>query len=178
MHEPRELQVRELSYLWKSIPTYVFCLPCFLASWLITFLGGHTEWREKAAAEVEALLSANPMSTKSESPSLAAHLATISLETWESETPILDSIIRETLRVAQPHTAMRRNLGPEVYIDGKVVPTGAYVIYPFSDVHLDPNLYNNPWKFDPSREESKASFGYVGWGGGALPSEIHDPFPL
>lgn len=75
-------------------------------------------------------------------------------------------MIKETLRIAQPHTAMRRNLGPEMYIDGKVIPTGAYVIYPFSDVHLDPEIYPNPWKFDPTREDNKSQFGYVGWGGG------------
>lgn len=80
---------------------------------------------------------------------------------------MLDALIRETTRVAQPHTAMRRNLGPELYIDGKIIPTGAYVIYPFSDVHLDPELYPDPWKFDPGRKEAThVPFGYVGWGGG------------
>ncbi|KAJ8593679.1 cytochrome P450, partial [Rhizopogon salebrosus TDB-379] len=90
----------------------------------------------------------------------------IPLEAWESETPVLDSLIRETLRIAQPHTAMRRNLGPDVTIDGKTIPSMAYVVYPFSDVHLNPDLYPDPWRFDPSREESTAPFGYVGWGGG------------
>ena len=77
-------------------------------------------------------------------------------------------MIRETLRLAQSHAALRRNVGPEVHVNGKVVPTGAYVVYPFSDVHLDPDLYPDPWKFDPSRMEPKTSFGYVGWGGGAF----------
>ncbi|KAF8814788.1 cytochrome P450 [Phlegmacium glaucopus] len=146
------------------------------ASWLITYLGGHPEWRAKAAAEVESLLAYNPASPilgsgSSSSPvslsSLSARLSTIPLETWENETPILDSIIRETTRVAQPHTAMRRNLGPELYINNKLIPTGAYVIYPFSDVHLDPEVYPDPWKFDPSRKEpTHVPFSYVGWGGG------------
>ena len=62
---------------------------------------------------------------------------------------------------------MRRNLGPEIYIDNKIIPTDAYVIYPFSDVHLDPDLYPDPWQFDPDRKEvTHASFAYVGWGGG------------
>ena len=81
--------------------------------------------------------------------------------------PILDSIIRETTRVAQPHAAMRRNLGPELCINNKTIPTGAYVIYPFSDVHLNPEIYADPWKFDPSRKEpTHVPFSYVGWGGG------------
>ncbi|KAG5643635.1 hypothetical protein DXG03_000561 [Asterophora parasitica] len=135
------------------------------ASWLITFLGCHQEWRAKAVAEVESLLAIHASS--SDKDSLSARLSTIRLEVWESETPVLDAIIKETTRVAQPHTAMRRNLGPPVYIDGKIVPTGAYVVYPFSDVHMDARLYPDPWAFNPAREEVKHTpFAYVGWGGG------------
>ncbi|TFK26590.1 cytochrome P450 [Coprinopsis marcescibilis] len=136
------------------------------ASWMLTFLGGHPEWRSKAAAEVEGLLASMPSSSSSSQP-LSSRLATIPLDVWETETPVLDAIIKETLRVAQPHTAMRRNIGPDCYIDNKRIPTGAYVIYPFSDVHLDPELYPDPWKFDPARkEDSNVPFSYVGWGGG------------
>lgn len=133
---------------------------------MLTFLSGHPEWRNKAKAEVESLL-ASVEAGSPESPSLSSRLASVPLELWESETPVLDSIIKETLRVAQPHTAMRRNLGPEMHIDGKVIHTGDYVVYPFSDVHLDPELYPDPWKFDPGRlHDVKAPYGYVGWGGG------------
>lgn len=83
---------------------------------------------------------------------------------------MLDAIIRETTRMAQPHVAMRRNLGPELYINNKIIPTDAYVVYPFSDVHLDPEIYPDPWRFDPGRKEANnVSFGYVGWGGGKKP---------
>ena len=137
-----------------------------IASWLLTYLGGHPEWRNKAAVEVEKLLAA---SSSSPTQPLSARLATIPLEAWEAETPVLDAIIRETTRVAQPHTAMRRNLGPDLYIDSKLIPSGAYVIYPFSDVHLDPELYSDPWKFDPGRKEpDHVPFSYVGWGGGTF----------
>lgn len=139
------------------------------ASWLITFLGGYPDWRAKAKAEVEALLFAHlPLLQPGTSCSLSVSLAAVPLEAWEAQTPVLDSIIRETLRIAQPHSAMRRNVGPEVYINDKMIPTGAYVIYPFSDVHLNPQLYPDPWKFDPSRPDPKTAFGYVGWGGGAF----------
>ncbi|KAJ6473585.1 cytochrome P450 [Mycena vitilis] len=134
------------------------------ASWIITFLGGQADWRQKAKTEVESLLTAHSDPTAS---SLSSRLAEIPLEIWESETPVLDAIIRETLRVAQPHTAMRRNIGPEVYINDKLIPSGAYVVYPFSDVHLDPEIYPDPWRFDPSRKEvSDVDLPYVGWGVG------------
>lgn len=146
---------------------------------MLTFLGGDPIWRAKAAQEVEGLLrqydTPLPKSnldsdpSKTHTPSLSSRLARIPLEAWETQTPVLDAIIRETTRVAQPHTAMRRNLGPNLYIEDKIVPSGAYVIYPFSDVHLDESIYPDPWKFDPSRPEPDAGttpFGYVGWGGG------------
>ncbi|EDR08032.1 uncharacterized protein LACBIDRAFT_297641 [Laccaria bicolor S238N-H82] len=136
------------------------------ACWLITYLGGHPEWRAKAASEIEFLLASTPYSSDISQP-LSSRLSTIPLDAWESSTPVLDAIIRETTRIAQPHTAMRRNIGPEIYINNKIIPTGAYVIYPFSDVHLDPEIYPDPWKFDPGRRApEKTPFSYVGWGGG------------
>ncbi|KAF7318892.1 hypothetical protein HMN09_00224900 [Mycena chlorophos] len=131
------------------------------AAWIVLFLGGHTDWQARARAEIESLL---PDTTSSSS--LSDALAEIPVATWESSTPVLDAIIRETLRVAQPHTAMRRNLGPDTYIDGKRIPSGAFVLYPFSDVHLDPAIYPDPWRWDPARPHSTKDLGYVGWGVG------------
>ena len=95
------------------------------------------------------------------------------ISAWESHTPILDGFIRETLRLAQPHIAMRRNMGPDIYIGDRVVPAGAFLLYPFSDVHLNPTIYEDPYVFDPSREERKdkdregeGNYEYVGWGAG------------
>ncbi|KAF8190379.1 cytochrome P450 [Mycena galopus ATCC 62051] len=137
------------------------------ASWIITFLGGYADWRQKAKTEIESLLAAHSDVT---TPGLSSRFAEIPLEIWESQTPVLDAIIRETLRVAQPHTAMRRNLGPEVYINDNLISSGAYIVYPFSDVHLDPEIYPDPWRFDPSRKEVESTVDlplpYVGWGVG------------
>ncbi|KAG6335446.1 hypothetical protein ID866_3645 [Astraeus odoratus] len=134
------------------------------ASWLVTFLGNDSQWKDKAIVEIERLLATYPPQHNTDS--LSAHLACVPLEAWERETPVLDALIHETLRIAQPHTAMRRNLGPDTVIDSKTIPSGAYVVYPFSDVHLNADIYPDPWKFDPSREEVKTPFGYLGWGGG------------
>ena len=116
--------------------------------------------------EIEELLSACCPEAAA-STSLSSRLASIPFGTWKAETPVLDALIHETPRIAQPHTVMRRNLGPDTIIDSKTTPSGAYVVYPFSDVHLNPELYPDPWKFDPSRKEANlTSFGYVGQEGG------------
>ena len=142
------------------------------ASWLLTFLGAHPEWKAKAHAEIEAFMfshSLTPYKAGAPLSDLSATLARIPLDAWEGSTPVLDAAIHETTRLAQPHTAMRKNMGPDVHIDGKLVPSGHYVVYPFSDVHLNEELYPDPWKFDPSRPRPDARFSHVGWGGGTIP---------
>jgi cytochrome P450 len=132
----------------------------------LILLGGYPEWREKAKVEMESLV-ATHATPGLVTASLSSALASIPLDVWENNTPVLDSVIREMLRVSQPHTAMRQNLGPEMHIDGKRIRTGDYVIYPFYDVHLNPDIYSEPHKFDPSRrEEIKSAYGYIGWGAG------------
>ncbi|KAI0763121.1 cytochrome P450 [Trametes elegans] len=156
------------------------------ASWLITFLSGHPHWKARAAEEVRRLLAEHApaavaapsdASAASSLSSLTAALSAIPLVAWEGQTPTLDALIRETLRVAEPHVAMRQYLPPPaadkqgapLYLGGKAVPPGAFVMYPFSDVHLSPEVYRDPWRWDPDRPEKdlKAPYSYVGMGAGA-----------
>jgi len=149
------------------------------ATWLVTFLGGQPQWKSRAAAEAAQLLQIYPSHTgenvevpaataaaPSTLSSLSERLACVPLEAWEGSTPVMDALLRETLRLAQPHAAMRMNTGPEIQLGGKNIPTGTFVMYPFSDVHLSPELYPDPWQFDPGRPQSKMPFSYVGWGAG------------
>lgn len=41
-------------------------------------------------------------------------------------------------------------------------------MYPFSDVHLDPELYPDPWSFAPGRPQPEAPMSYVAWGAGKI----------
>ncbi|KAF8493360.1 cytochrome P450 [Russula emetica] len=142
------------------------------ASWLVTYLGCHPKWCNEARAEVRKLITSHSLETVSEcnSPpdSSSTALSSIPLSAWENETPVLDMLIREAIRLSQAYVAFRRNVGPEMYIDGKVIPTGALVAYPAASVHLDPALYPDPWKFDPARPQPKGNLTYLGWGGGAF----------
>ncbi|TFY62678.1 hypothetical protein EVJ58_g3713 [Rhodofomes roseus] len=79
------------------------------ASWLVTFLASHPAWKAKGITEINDFLAAYNKPVQA-TPSLAAFtgsLLSIPLEAWESQTPTLDAIIGETLRLAQPHTALR-----------------------------------------------------------------------
>lgn len=141
------------------------CSHARAASWLVAFLAGNPEWKHAAREEAHTLLAMHAAAAQ-DTRALTDRLATVSLEAWEQCTPAMDKVIRETLRLAQPHTAMRRNVGPDTYIGGACVPSGAYVVYPFSDVHLNPEIYPDPWRFDPGRPEHDRPYAWVGWGGG------------
>ncbi|KAL1742554.1 cytochrome P450, partial [Schizophyllum fasciatum] len=134
------------------------------ASWLVVYLSAYPEWRAKAKEEILRLLTTHGAEPAA-SP-LHTRLADVPLGAWEADTPVVDALIRETLRIAQPHTAIRKNLGPDTFIDGQLVPAGAHVIYRFSDVHLDDTLYPSPWSFDPTRPARQGKMEYLGFGGG------------
>jgi sterol 14-demethylase len=137
------------------------------ASWLATYLGCHPNWRNEARAEVKKLIASYSLETESERNSSSTALSSIPLSAWENETPVLDMLIREAVRLSQAFVSFRLNVGPEMYIDGKVIPRGALVAYPAASVHLDPELYPDPWKFDPARPQPKGNLTYLGWGVGA-----------
>lgn len=141
----------------------------------------HTNIRfpSSPVTDVTSCLSSGPAPISASPPSISDALKQIPLSSWENPSfmQTLDALIKETLRVAQPHTAMRKNVGPEFYIDGKRIETGDYVVYPFSDVHLDEEIYDNATAWKPERwlnpnigrgDEKDMPFGYVGWGGGIL----------
>ena len=145
-----------------------------LASNTVTEADSHEEQRPTSGSAQPSPHSPPPLSA------LTATLASIPLDKWETATPTLDALIRETLRVAEPHVAMRQYVPPTppphadaekagaLYLGGKAVPPGAFVMYPFSDVHLSSEIYREPWRWDPGRTEMnlKAPYAYVGMGAG------------
>ncbi|KAI0739020.1 cytochrome P450 [Daedaleopsis nitida] len=139
------------------------------ASWLVTFLSGHPEWREKAAEEVRRLIAAHATHLPPSCTGSSPEPTPVPLSAWEAHTPVLDAIIRETLRVAEPHEKEKKAKARTLFLGGKAVPPGAFVMYPFSDVHLSAEIYRDPWRWDPGRPELdlKAPYAYVGMGAGA-----------
>ncbi|GBO30401.1 Cytochrome P450 3A16 [Araneus ventricosus] len=64
----------------------------------------------------------------------------------------LDQVFSESLRYYPPVTGFVSRLCSEDHQVGSVtIPKGATVLAPVWDIHHDPELWPDPWKFDPER---------------------------
>jgi sterol 14-demethylase len=144
------------------------------ACWALVYLCFNPEWKAKARAEVEALVNKHTTNSSDE-PALHKRLAAIHISAWEDEMPVLDVVIRETLRISISGLTIRRNLVEDLTFSGGLVKPGDFVAYSLADVHLNPDIYSRPTEFDPSRfapgreEDKKGTFAYLGWGAGRHP---------
>jgi len=138
--------------------------------WALVFLSFHDEWKTKAKVEVDALVNKHTMNSSNEP--LHKRLASVHVSAWEEEMPVLDLIIRETLRISRSGLSFRRNLLEDLTFSGGLVKPGDLVVYSWADVHLNPEIYSRPYEFDPARftpgreEDKKGTFSYLGWGAG------------
>ncbi|KAG6811694.1 hypothetical protein H0H92_006201, partial [Tricholoma furcatifolium] len=141
--------------------------------WTILYLILHPEWKTKVLSELHTLV-ADYASISSAEP-IHKRLGSIPMSAWEDETPVLDSVIRETLRMLGTGTALRRNLGKDFEIDGSIIKQGEFVAFSFADIHHNPEIYSEPSTFDPNRynddraEDKKTPLAYVAWGAGRHP---------
>jgi cytochrome P450 len=78
-------------------------------------------------------------------------LSMIQISAWEDEMPVMDNVIRETLRIVKNGPALRRNLADNLQIADMTIDKGAFVVYSMADVHLNDAIYPDPLKFDPGR---------------------------
>ena len=70
----------------------------------------------------------------------------------------LDMVISESLRLYTPTSRVDRISQHDVTINGVIIPKGVLVSSPIDYLHHDPDVYPDPYKFDPERftEEAKA----------------------
>ena len=84
----------------------------------------------------------------------------------------LELVIKEVLRQAPPVSAGLRKVIQDCSFQGWRIPKGWNVIYQIASVLQDPNIYQQPEKFNPERfnptnaEDKKKPFCYLPFGGG------------
>ena len=101
-------------------------------------------------------------------------LTAVPLSAWEEELPTLDACIRETQRASLSAVLLRRNVREEIKAGGQIVRRGDFLAYSAVDVHLNPEYYPDPHKYDPSRwlrtdPVPGVVYPFVGWGAGVHP---------
>ncbi|KAF2868144.1 cytochrome P450 [Massariosphaeria phaeospora] len=140
------------------------------AAWVLCFLATSPEWLAKARDEVRttaAKYASNPNAP------LHDQLDDVPLEAWESEFPVVDMCLRDSIRLNLLGTTFRKNISGKPIPTGngtEVIPTDAFVTYSIADVHHDPAIYPDPQKWDPSRylpdraEDKKTPHAFLGWG--------------
>ncbi|KZP30145.1 cytochrome P450 [Athelia psychrophila] len=141
-----------------------------LSCWTMIYLGAYPEWKAQAIAEIQKFINTHTNTTSSEP--LHQRLSAVPISAWEDEMPVLERIIRETMRIALNETFLRRNVVDDIELSGKNIPRGAFILYSSADAHLNPEYYPDPLKFDPGRFDSESCQGsapFLAWGTGRHP---------
>ena len=136
-------------------------------------LATHPEWKERCKREIRDLISRHPGDSLP-SGTLSEKLGAIPLSAWEDELPIFEACIRESQRLYINGVTLRRNVVEEIKIGEQVVKQGDFLAYSLADVHLNPEYYPEPYKYDPGRwlrpdPLPNAAYTYLGWGAGRHP---------
>jgi cytochrome P450 len=112
-----------------------------LLAWVFAMLGQHPEIHRRLVADL----------AKDERP------------------PLLDQVIKETLRLYPPIHIGNRMAAQEMDFDGGRVPDGARLFYSIYLTQRDPEIWDNADKFRPERFErgrKTPPFSYIPFGGG------------
>ena len=140
---------------------------------MLIHLAIHPEWREKCKKEIQDLV-AHHIGDSLPSATLAEKLGAIPISVWEDGLPILEACTRESQRISITGATLRRNVREEMKIGEQVVKRGDFLAYSLGDVHLNPEYYPDPYKYDPGRwlrpdPVPDSVYTFLGWGVGRHP---------
>jgi sterol 14-demethylase len=140
------------------------------SAWVLCYLAASPFWLSEVRKEIQSVVDKHLLGDKA---SLIDRLGKLSLEAWEQDFPIIDYCLRDSIRLQLHGAAFRRNItGKPITIGDRQVPPDGFLLYHFGEHHLNPEYYQQPEKWDPSRyfpdraEDKKEKYAYIGWGAG------------
>lgn len=145
------------------------------AGWLMIYLSSNPEWYKKLQEEVGGVVERH-RKTPDQSPTDV--LATLTVDEWESGFPLIGLGLRETIRFQLVGATIRKNISHKDFPIGKtgeVIPKDGFATYLTDDVHMNPEIYPEPTKWDPGRylpdraDDKRQPLAYMGWGLGRHP---------
>ncbi|HET9064039.1 MAG TPA: cytochrome P450 [Candidatus Binatia bacterium] len=126
------------------------------AAWTLIELLRNPEWLVRVRDEVDALYARDGGVT------------------YQSlrEVPVLESILKEVLRLHPPLIILMRGVLQDLHVAGYAIPAAHLVAISPPVSHAIPELFRDPDRFDPGRygpgrEEDAEQFGWIPFGGGA-----------
>ena len=145
------------------------------AAYILCYLATNRLWMQRVYREIETVANKYDLDV---TKSLWHKLESIPLVAWETEFPLLDLCLRESIRLSLHGAAFRWNSTAEdiaLANNGEKLPSGAFLAYHMSDVHRNPDIYSDPETFDPGRylpdraEDRKSPYAFIGWGAARHP---------
>ena len=113
-----------------------------LLAWTFALLGQHPETHSRVADEVH---------------------------TTMDKSPLLDQVIKESLRLYPPIHIGNRRVAEEISFGKGTIPAGERMLYSIYLTHRDPAIWQDPEEFCPERFASRRKtppFAYIPFGGG------------
>ncbi|KAH7253311.1 cytochrome P450 [Fusarium solani] len=142
------------------------------AAWNVCYLAQSLIWQSKLRAEVDQVI---VKYRRSPGEDVAEVLQRLKLKDWETEFPLFEFILKETMRFVMAGQIVRKNISNKGVAVGDtdfIIPQNSFAVYPVEDVHMDPAIYKNPLEWDPSRhdknvaEGSQSPHSFLAWGSG------------
>lgn len=141
-----------------------------ITTWVLLHLAANPSWHARTLEEIRQ--AAGKYNSDPSKP-LSEQLLSVPLEGWDSDFPLLNTCLNESVRLNIVGTHFRRNSSVKtLQMDNAIIAPGAYVVHNLTDTHQDPQLYPSPLQWDPARFESgrrefdQSKYGFIGWGAG------------
>ncbi|KAJ7572136.1 cytochrome P450 [Mycena floridula] len=135
--------------------------------WTLIYLEVHKEWKSRVMEEIKSFI----QDTSLNSDKLVDNIAAVPFAEMDHQTPSLDYVINETIRLLFIGTFMRRNIGEDILVDGTRIKHGTYLMFPTADLHFNEDIFPDPTTFDPLRftlenatKRNEKGINYLGWG--------------
>ncbi|NDU74782.1 cytochrome P450 [Actinomadura sp. DSM 109109] len=112
-------------------------------SWTLHLLAGHPDAAARVTEELDRVLGDRPVPEYGDLKRLS----------------YLDMVLRETMRLYPPGPYGAREATEDLVLGEYTVPAGTTVFYPFWAVHMNPDHWPDPRRFDPGRFSPEASAG-------------------
>jgi cytochrome P450 len=123
-----------------------------LLAWTFHLLAAHADLHQRLVHDLDAAIGHEP-------PASPAG--------WQP--PLLDHVIKESLRLYPPIHAGNRVVTEAICLEGHNIPAGERMFYSIYLTHRDADIWENAERFDPSRfaaGRKTPPFAYVPFGGG------------